>query len=201
MSWLPVELDVRHDYCVGMSGIAGLLDADDAELWKRILSGDRDAFECWHPRYNPRLMPFLRTRCRPPLDADDVAQDVWLRVWPRRHLWNPAEGRFEAWLFQLAKNVCFDLLRKLQRRPEQALSETTDPVARPATMARSDLQALSECLQLLGGPFVEILRLRIEAGLSDHELADRLGIAVGTVSSRVSRGKSEVRQCVERRLA
>lgn len=180
--------------------MSGLESIEEADLWRRVLQGDFAAFRIWHEHYDPRLMVFLRNRCFPPLDAADVAQAAWLKIWAVRAQWNPQEGRFVAWMFQLADNVRIDLLRKMRRRPEQPLTEATDAAARPKE-ERPELRPLQDCLKELGGPYVEVLRLRVNEGLSDAEIAARLEISLGTVSSRVSRGKTEVRQCVERKLA
>lgn len=183
-----------------MSDTAGFDSADDADLWRRILQEDVAAFEIWHARHHSRLVLYLNARCRPPLDVEDLAQIVWIKVWQRKQQWNPTGGQFMSWLMQVAANSLKDQLRWKQRRPEQGLGEDADPPDRRATDERTEVVAMRACLEELGGPFVEVLRLRVVEELSDIEISQRLGIAAGTVSSRASRGKSEVRQCVERKL-
>lgn len=184
-----------------MTAAAASENSDDAELRRRILNGETAAFEALHVRYNRRLELFLKNRCRPPIDPDDLRQDVWQRVFERRAQWNPTEGNFISWLLTIARNMLMNTLRQRQRRPEQRLAEDADPVAPTSEEDNPQLQALRQCLDQLGGPFVQILKLRLNDGFSDAELAELLGITVGTVYSRASRGRDEVRQCVERKLA
>lgn len=180
-----------------MNGSAGFESSDDAELWRRILSGDVAAFEIWHARYHPRLIPFLRNRCRPPLEIDDLAQIVWTKVWEHRTQWNPADGRFMSWLFRLADNSRIDALRRVQRRKETQFAETVEPVAPISATEDPRLQKMRDCLKKLGSEFVEVLRLRIEDGLDSRAISERLGIPVKTVDTRSYRGRAQVRDCVE----
>lgn len=174
-------------------------DFDEVRLWQQIVAGDVPGFERWHERYAPRLLLFLRNRCRPPVDPEDLAQLVWLRVWERRTQWNPELGQFANWLFRVASNELNSQLRRRQSRPEQAFSEGADPVAREHTGDDPRLAAFRECLAELGGKFVEILKLRLAENLEDTQIAEQLGITVATVYTRASRGRDEVRQCVERK--
>lgn len=174
--------------------------ADVTTLWGRVLGGDTAAFRQWHGLYEKRLLLFLRARCRPPLDPDDLAQIVWTRVWERRAQWDPARGQFISWLFHMASNELNTVLRRRQSRPEQALGEGCEPAAPSAAPEPPHLDALRECLKQLAGKFVEVLKLRLEEELDDGQIAERLGITVPTVYKYATYGRGEVRQCVERKL-
>ena len=176
-------------------------ETDEVHLWQRILAGDVAAFGVWHARYDSRLHAFLLSRCRPPLDVEDISQRVWLRVWEKRTQWNSQGGTFLSWLFQIASNDRNSVLRGMQRRPEEALAEGIDRTAPHNPDEDEHLLALRKCLAELGGTYVEVLRLRLTGELNDSEIAERLGITVGTVYQRASRGRNEVRQCMERKLA
>lgn len=188
-------------YVTEMSTIADSNDPEEAELWRRVLAGERAAFRVLHARFDGRLVLFLRSRCRPPLDADEIAQTVWLRVWERRAQWDSQKGKFINWLLQIASNERDTELRVLQRRPTRQIGEDCDQVAPCESEPDPGLQALRDCLKELGGPFVEVLKLRLLEELSDADLAGRLKITVTTVYTRASRGRAEVRQCVERKLS
>ncbi len=169
---------------------------DDAELWRRHLAGDPAALEVMHGRYGRRLLLFLKARCHPPLDYRDLAQTTWEHVCRQEAAWDPAKGKFSSWLFQIGANAKRDELRRRRRRPEQQWGEGYDPQTSGSADVSTESDAAQDCLQRLGGKFAEVLRLRINEGLDNQQIAERLGITIGTVykyASQGGRGRAEMR--------
>jgi RNA polymerase sigma-70 factor (ECF subfamily) len=99
----------------------------DQTLMKKVQSGDKRAFELLYERYQPVIRCYLLRILHSEPVADDVAQDVFLRVWTHARQWS-AKGPFKAWLYRIATNQAFDTLRTASRHPEQPLS---DPDSQP----------------------------------------------------------------------
>ena len=134
-------------------------------------------------------------------DAQDLVQDVLLRV--RRGLETYRPGSMEGWLSRITTNVFLDEMRRRQRRPTDALpvdSERVLPTA-PApdeALAASELpDDVEQALQRLPEEFRTAVVLCDVAGLSYAEIADALDVPVGTVRSRIHRGRGMLREVLQ----
>lgn len=97
------------------------MDDPDAPLVLRIGAGDARAAEALVARHLPRLTAVARRMLADPIEAEDVAQEVFLRVWREAPRWQTGKALFSTWMHRVAVNLCFDRLRR--RR------ETLDPDA------------------------------------------------------------------------
>jgi RNA polymerase sigma factor (sigma-70 family) len=101
-------------------------DADpDLELVVGVARGDPAAARALLARKLPRLLALARRILADPVEAEDVAQEVMLRVWRQAPRWRPGAARFDTWMHRVALNLCYDRLR---RRPDQPLDQAPDPV-------------------------------------------------------------------------
>ena len=131
-------------------------------------------------------------------DADDLVQDVLLRV--QRGLATYTPGNLRGWLSRITTNAFLDSVRKSKRRPTDALPEDMDRVLPPSAAADVDSAALRlpEDLQaaLLELPveFRAAVVLSDVVGLSYQDVSDALAVPVGTVRSRIHRGRSRLRE-------
>jgi RNA polymerase sigma-70 factor (ECF subfamily) len=149
-------------------------------------------------RYGRKIYNFAYrlTGNRP--DADDLAQEVLLRV--RRGLETYRPGSFEGWLWRITRNAFLDEVRRKQRRPTVALPEgdRTDLGASPPPDQVLAESRLGEDVQaaLLGLPyeFREAVVMCDVVGLSYEEIAAATGVPVGTVRSRIHRGRRLLRE-------
>lgn len=129
-----------------------------------------------------------------PDDASDLAQDVLIRV--RRGLETYIPGTFEGWLWRITRNAFLDGVRKKQRRPTTELPDG-DRVAIGTTPAPDDMLAATrlstetqEALLQLPYDFREAVVMCDIVGFTYQEISDAVGVPVGTVRSRIHRGRS-----------
>ena len=131
-------------------------------------------------------------------DAEDVVQESLLRV--KRGLVNYTPGSLQGWLARIVTNVFLDETRRRKRRPQTALPNDPDRVIAGGPAADEDLAMRSlpdhiqAALNLLRDEFRSAVVLCDIAGLSYNEIADHTGVPVGTVRSRVHRGRSRLRE-------
>jgi len=121
---------------------------------------------------------------------DDVVQETYLRGY--RHLVKGLfrnESSIESWLYAIARNESLRMNRKLVREEEKAekAGERRDQDSRDE-FSQEDAEYLNSLIDRLPVKYREVIRLKGQ-GMSEHEIADRLGINTGTVKSRFSRGK------------
>ena len=135
-------------------------------------------------------------------DAEDLVQEVLLRV--RRGLETYQPGSMEGWLSRIATNAFLDDVRRRRRRPEGRLPEDPDWVLPPAGGADEALAAevlpddVQAAIQRLPGDFRAAVVLCDVIGLSYQEIGKSLGIPVGTVRSRIHRGRALLREVLTR---
>lgn len=140
----------------------------------------------------PRLHRYARSLRRNREDADDLVQDTLERAWSRAGLW-PGVGDMRAWLFSIMHNLHVDALRR-GRLDFVDLDDGPPEIAVAATQAeRLALRDLDAALAALSPDQREVLLLVALDGMAYAEIADALGIPIGTVMSRLSRGRERLR--------
>ncbi len=131
-------------------------------------------------------------------DAEDVVQEALLRVKRGLATYNP--GSIQGWLARIVTNVFLDETRRRKRRPQTALPDEPDRVIAGGRSADEDLamQSLPDHIQAALAELQEEFRVAVilcdVAGMSYSEIADQTGVPLGTVRSRVSRGRARLRE-------
>lgn len=178
-------------------------DADSAALealLERCAQKDRAAFELLYTRVAPRLLAVLMQILKRRELAEDVLQDVFVKVWQQAGQFDAIRGRALAWLISIARYRAIDVQRA--SRPMLLLSDSElelEPqlqVAGPAD-GGGVRSALLRCLELIAAPQRRCLLLAYEQGLTHGEIARALGEPLGTVKSWVRRSLQALRRCLE----
>ncbi|MBT8240773.1 MAG: sigma-70 family RNA polymerase sigma factor [Acidimicrobiia bacterium] len=134
-------------------------------------------------------------------DAQDVVQDVLIRV--QRGLGSYQPGNIEGWLSRITTNAFLDRVRKSNRRPTVALPEDPDRVIEGSPGADAELaqESLPDDLQQLLSELSPEYRvpvvLKDVVGFSYEEISDALDVPMGTVRSRIHRGRAQLRRALE----
>lgn len=180
---------------------ADLQKADDAELMKRVQAEDRTAYEVLFHRYYARVYSFVHRRLRDSTLAEEATMDVFFEVWRGAGSYRAA-SRLSTWIFGIAH---FKALEAHRRRSQgkraavvpiqqEALQRAPEPiVAEDRLEARDEIRRLERFVQSLGENQREAVELVWFEGLSLDEAADRLGVSVDTVKTRVWRARKRAR--------
>lgn len=150
-------------------------------------SFDRELEQVW-----PRLRRFAYALTRDPADADDLSQAAAEKAFRSHHQFQPGT-RFDSWLFRICRTVWIDMARSRGRRsiheapPEAADHLGHDP--RAATEAAIDLKTAMAAMQRLPDEQREVVALILIEGFGYREAAEILDQPIGTVSSRLVRGR------------
>lgn len=159
----------------------------DEDLVVALRGGDLPAFDRLYARYEQRLYGYIRRIVGPGPAADDLFQDIFLTVL-RDRSYEPTRGRFAAWLFTVARNRC--LADQRQGRNRDALREQAGVHLRPAPAADPE-QRLGEtsrvhaAMAALPEAQRQLILLKQLGELSYREIAGLLGVAEGTIKSRL----------------
>jgi RNA polymerase sigma-70 factor (ECF subfamily) len=164
---------------------------NEAELLARVVGGDRQAFELVMRNHEDRVFSVCLRILGDREKALDATQDTFLTVFRKA---SQFEGRSAVgtWIYRIAVNACYDQLRKTQRRPTESLPEhvdPTDPSAEEAIESAALRPEIESALSQLPADFRNAVILADLEGLPLPEVAEVLGVPVGTVKSRVFRGR------------
>jgi len=182
--------------------------ADESELVERSRNGDLDAFNQIVLVYQDQVFSVCLRMLGSRQAAEDVAQDTFLSAF--RNVRRMRGPTVRAWLLRIASNACIDEIRRRKRQPQISLDlpagdgepvrtiDTPDPEVGPEQQAlRVELRdaLCAELLRLPDDQRLVIILCDIE-GLSYEEIAVAMETSVGTVKSRISRGRARLREAV-----
>ena len=171
----------------------------DAELLARIGRGEEAAFRLLIARKLSRVHGLATRLLRDPGEADDVAQDAFLRVWRQAAGWRTGEARFDTWLHRVVLNLCTDRLRQRREATVDVLPEQVDP-APPADhgiLRDETARTVQDAIAQLPARQKEALVLHTYQDLSNIEIAQVMGISIEALESLLSRARRALRSMLE----
>ena len=179
-------------------------DLQEQTLLDLARQGDRDAFGELIRRYQKRVLALTCRLCRSPEDGQEAAQEAFLSAWQALPRFR-GEASFSTWLCRLAYNSAMDILRRegraaLHAGPSlddaDAGLDLPDPAPSPQSLAeRAELRGqIEDALRQLSPMHREILLLREMEQLSYEEIGRALSLDAGTVKSRISRARRNLRE-------
>ena len=178
----------------------------DAVLARRVRAGDRDAFGALVERYMRRAYLQALGIVRSREDALDLSQEAFVRAFRARHTLDP-ERPFYAWLYQILRRLCFNFLRDAKARTRLIEAERHDwlvaaaqaaPVD-PATQAEraDERRRVTAAIDRLPPHEREILVLKEFEALKYREIAELVGVPIGTVMSRLYSARKRLADALE----
>ncbi len=175
------------------------MNAEDVALVQRCLDGDEGGLRALVQRFQGLVFAVCLRMLRQREDAEDVTQEVFLRVFRSLNRWDPTRP-LKPWIVQIAVNRCRTHLAGRARRPVQAAPALLDSLAAPTGWAvRLVAEEVQHALQSLRPEHRRCFELFYRDQLSCEEIARRLNCPVGTVKTRLHRARRELAEALRRR--
>lgn len=167
-----------------------IVPPSENDLLKRVgLTQDRDAFASLFAIFAPRVKAYMMKVGSDPASSEEITQETFIRVWRKAGQFDPKKASAVTWIFTIARNLRIDRLRK-ENRPT---FDPDDPIFIPET-SQTPLENMEQStivervkLSISGLPEDqrEVVQLSFIEGLSHQEIADAIGLPLGTVKSRL----------------
>jgi RNA polymerase sigma-70 factor, ECF subfamily len=173
----------------------------DAELLARTGTGDRTAFEVLYQRYSRSVFGLALRRLGDRGRAEDAVQETFVSIWRAARTYKPDRGPGAPWLYAVARNAIIDRSRARHEPAVEAPDEATLE-AGPAEQAEESWTQwrVHRALEELTEPEREVIALAYWSGLSQSEVAESLGIPLGTVKTRTRRALQRLAEVLEGEL-
>ncbi len=196
--WVPVArrtLPVQPDAEVGAEDGESMID--DERLARGFVAGDRSCLEEAYRRWSPLVHTLAQRELRRDADAEDVTQQVFVSAWRSRADFAPDRGSLAGWLVGITRHRLVDHHRRQQRQLRLATTleseaATGSPTPSPPDTNLERLVLVAE-IQQLPDPRGTILRMAFWEGYTYAQIADGLGLPLGTVKSHARRALLHLR--------
>lgn len=183
------------------------MDTTDAELVAKCRDGDREAWEMIVRHRHARIYNLAYRFTARADEAEDLTQEVFLKVYRTLHLYRPESGSLETWVVRVARNHFIDHYRKFktERTRTGPLEDHHEAAARPSVRIETPGEVLERketadrvhrLLARLPEEQREAVILRDLEELTYEEISDLLDVPIGTVKSRINRGRIELARLV-----
>jgi len=176
----------------------------DEELIARFQQGDLQAFDILVRRYKDQLLNYVYRFVGNRSDAEDIVQETFLRVYKNKHYYKEI-AKFSTWVYTIAGNLAKTELRRRKRRKVFSVSNFVDeerdydipdlernPEQEVEGSIKDDI--IQKAIEKLPPKFKEVILLRDVQGFSYEEISQILNIPLGTVKSRVNRGRLKLQE-------
>ena len=177
----------------------------DATLMERMTEGDERALGTLYDRHVPMVFSLVASIVGGDADAEEVTEDVFLQVWTSADRFDPERGALQSWLATIARSRALDRVRSGKRRrtahEAAAARDETGMAAGPSNPSPPDEGALksdarsfvSDALDLLNDDQRRAIELAYFEGMTQSEIARRLGEPLGTIKTRMRDGMMKLR--------
>jgi RNA polymerase sigma-70 factor, ECF subfamily len=194
---------------VGAVAVHSLEDARDRDLIRRVVEGEEEAFRSIFRRYGPIAKALAVRVVRQPFMAEEIVQEAFLSLWRNPEAYREERGTVRAWLLSTVHHRAVDMVRReeAERRRSQAVALSEDSVVDVAEViveeahiaeARSRVRAALEDIPVEQR---RVLELMYFGAKTQAQIADELGLPLGTVKSRTLLGMRRLRTALSEESA
>jgi RNA polymerase sigma-70 factor (ECF subfamily) len=178
-----------------------MVEEDDRRVIEQVLAGSESAFRQIVDQHSQRIFNYVRRMTRNSTEAEDIAQETFIRFWVSRDRFDPDRVKLTTWLHRIAHNLCVDYFRQrqLQERQVPVQSDNQDS---PDTNYELSIRAavVHKALMTLSERQRSAIVLCHYQNFSQHDAAHILDLSVDALESLLRRGRSKLKQILAKEL-
>ncbi len=166
------------------------------ELLKMVSLGDKEAFHQLYQETDKTVYSFILSILKNPQDAEEVMQETYMKIWTGAASYKP-QGKPLAWIFTIARNLCYMKFRDQKRMADMGLDELSGEELGadfPPLENLADAIVLQAALEILKEDERQVVLLHAASGLKHREIAAALGMPLATVLSKYNRAIKKLKQ-------
>ena len=165
----------------------------DEKLLLRVAQGDKEAFQRLYQNTDKTIYGFILSILRNPQDAEEIMQETYLKIWTSAAGYK-SQGKPLAWMFTIARNLCYMKFRDQKREADIGLSEGELGEFCPQIEDAADKMVLKAALHILNEEERQIVLLHTTAGMKHREIAADLEMPLATVLSKYNRAMKKLQK-------
>ncbi len=179
---------------------AGDIVLDDVRLVRKMADGDAAALGSFYDKWSSRVYATVIAIVRSAQDAEEVVDDCFWQAWNQAARFEPGRGQVQSWILNIARTRALDKLKAAKRRREEQLESAPAEVF--ATEFETDTRldqeqratVVTTALKTLPAAQREVLEMAYYGGLSQTQIAESTGEALGTIKTRIRLGMQKLRE-------
>lgn len=168
----------------------------DEKLLLRVAQGDKEAFQRLYQNTDKTIYGFILSILRNPQDAEEIMQETYLKIWTSAAGYK-SQGKPLAWMFTIARNLCYMKFRDQKREADIGLSDLSEGELGefcPQIEDAADKMVLKVALHILNEEERQIVLLHTTAGMKHREIAADLEMPLATVLSKYNRAMKKLQK-------
>lgn len=176
------------------------LKLSEPEIVALLLKQDEKGFNYLYDNYAPAIYGIITKVVSEKEYADEIIQDVFVKIWKNIKQFDPEKGRLYTWMINLARNTAIDYIRSKgfqNEQKNQSIPEFVNESEQYATTSNVDHIGMKEVLLGLKGEWRELIELAYFKGYTQQEIAERLDIPIGTVKTRTRNALIELKSLLK----
>lgn len=179
---------------------------NDEQLMRRVANGDAAALETLYEQYAPAVMGLAFKMLGDRAVAEEVVQETFWRVWRNAETFCEQQGAFSSWVFGITRNLAIDTWRRGKARPQpiwdredEQLENNPDPQADVTESAWTSIKHVQvrQALSVLPPAQREVVEMAFFWGMTRQEIAESIGVPLGTVHTRARLGLQKLREALQ----
>lgn len=178
------------------------MNQSDELLYRKILQKDKKALESLYDRYEKLLFSFAYKMTGEKELAEEVVQEVFIKLWTQKGTYDTAKGKFSSWLLTIGRNTAIDLIRKQKTQSipleHEEILPSGEPSIEDVVEWKEKGSDLRKAIAELGEEQQEMVELFYYKGLSQAKIADNCNIPLGTVKGRIRLALKHMRKIMAR---